>query len=130
VEQGILPLTEPTGMGLVVWSPLASGLLTGKYDDAMPEDSRLARLDWLRERWMREDALKAVRALKPIADDLGITRAQLAIAWTLRQAGVSSAITGATRPEQLDETLKAVDVKLDDAVLDQIDAIFASLSAA
>lgn len=128
VEGEILPLTEPAGIGLVVWSPLASGLLTGKYDDAMPEDSRLARLDWLRERWMREDALKAVRALKPIADDLGITRSQLAIAWTLRQAGVSSAITGATRPEQLDDTLKAVDVKLDDGVLDQIDTIFASLS--
>jgi voltage-dependent potassium channel beta subunit len=125
VEQDVLPVAERHGMGLVVWSPLASGLLTGKYDEALPEDSRLARIDWLRDNWYKGEMIAAVRALKPVADALGLTRAQLAIAWTLRQPGVSSAITGATRPAQLEETLKAVDVTLDAETLARIDQIFA-----
>jgi voltage-dependent potassium channel beta subunit len=125
VEQDVLPVAERHGMGLVVWSPLASGLLTGKYDDALPEDSRLARIDWLRNNWYKGELIAAVRALKPVADALGLTRAQLAIAWTLRQPGISSAITGATRPAQLEETLKAVDVTLDAETLARIDQIFA-----
>lgn len=127
VENEILPVTEPNGIGLVVWSPLASGLLTGKYDNGIPEDSRLGRLEWLRGRWMQDKFVNAVKALKPLADGLGITRSQLAIAWTLRQPGVSSAITGATRVDQLDETLKSVEVRLEDGLLDQIEAILASL---
>ncbi|NDJ78570.1 MAG: aldo/keto reductase [Chloroflexi bacterium] len=126
VETDILPLTVPNGIGLVVWSPLASGLLTGKYDDALPEDSRLARLDWLRNSVMREDALQATRNLEPIADELGVTRAQLAIAWTLRQPGVSSAITGATKVRQLEETLQAIEIELDDPILTRIDEALAS----
>ncbi|GAB4413791.1 MAG: aldo/keto reductase family protein [Anaerolineae bacterium] len=125
VEQDVLPVAERHGMGLVVWSPLASGLLTGKYDDALPEDSRLARIDWLRDNWYKGEMIAAVRALKPVADALGLTRAQLAIAWTLRQPGVSSAITGATKPAQLEETLKAVEVTLDAETLARIDQIFA-----
>ncbi len=125
VEQDVLPIAERHGMGLVVWSPLASGLLTGKYDDALPEDSRLARIDWLRDNWYKGELIAAVRALKPVADALGLTRAQLAIAWTLRQPGISSAITGATRPAQLEETLKAVDVTLDAETLARINQIFA-----
>lgn len=124
VEETIIPLVEAEGVGLVVWSPLGSGLLTGKYDDALPQDSRLARLDWLRNAWMQEQALDAVRALKPVADELGVTRAQLAIAWTLRQPAVSSAITGATKVKQLEETLRAVEVELSDDVLEAIDDIF------
>ncbi len=128
VEQEILPLTEAEGMGLVIWSPLASGVLTGKYDDAIPEDSRLARIDWLREAILERDEnpLPKVRALKPIAEKLGITRAQLALAWTLRQPGVSSAITGATRLSQLEDNLKALDVTLTEDVLAEIDAVLAS----
>jgi voltage-dependent potassium channel beta subunit len=123
VENDILPLAEPKGIGLVVFSPLASGILTGKYDDGIPDDSRMARLDWLRNAVFREEAVDAVRKLKPIADDLGVTRAQLAIAWTLRQPGVSSAITGATQVHQLEETLKAVDIVVDEDALTQIDRI-------
>ena len=97
VEDDVLPVTEPNGIGLVVWSPLASGMLTGKYDNGLPEGSRLARLEWLRDNIYQENVVKTVANLKPIADDLDVTRAQLAIAWTLREPGVSSAITGATR---------------------------------
>lgn len=122
VETDILPLAEARGLGLVVWSPLASGFLTGKYDDGIPEGSRLDKEEWLRGRFFEEKVVNAVKALRPIADELGVTRAQLAIAWTLRQPGVTSAITGATKVEQLEETLGALKVKLDDAVLDQIDA--------
>ncbi len=125
VEEDVLPVTEKNGIGLVVWSPLASGLLTGKYDNALPDDSRLARMDWLRDQWYKGESIAAIRKLKAVADDLGVTRAQLALAWTLRQPGVSSAITGATRPAQLDETLKAVDVTLDADTLARIDAIMA-----
>ncbi|MEW6580084.1 MAG: aldo/keto reductase family protein [Chloroflexota bacterium] len=125
VEGDVLPVAEKNGIGLVVWSPLASGLLTGKYDDALPEDSRLARLDWLRDQWYKGESIAAIRKLKLVADDLGVTRAQLALAWTLRQPGVSSAITGATKPAQLDETLKAIDLTLDGDTLARIDAIMA-----
>jgi len=127
VESEILPVTEPNGIGLVVWSPLASGVLTGKYDDAVPDDSRLARFDWLRSSHYREEVIETVRRLKPIADALGVTRAQLAIAWTLRQPGVSSAITGATRPQQLDDTLKAIEIELDDETLRRIDDVIAAV---
>jgi aryl-alcohol dehydrogenase-like predicted oxidoreductase len=130
VESEVLPVTEPNGMGLVVFSPLAMGLLTGKYDDALEDDSRLARLEFARERWHQQKFLDAVRDLKPIADDMGVTRAQMAIAWTLRNSGVSSAITGATRVEQLDETLKAADVTFDDDALDRIDAVLGTLEPA
>jgi len=121
VENDVLPVTQSNGIGLVVWSPMASGLLTGKYDEALPDDSRLARLDWLRDALYKAETIAAIRKLKPIADDLGATRAQLAIAWTLRQPGVSSAITGATKVAQLEDTLRAIDLKLDDDVLDRID---------
>jgi voltage-dependent potassium channel beta subunit len=123
VENDVLPVTEPNGMGLVVFSPLESGLLTGKYDDALPEDSRLARIDWLRESVYKAESLDAARQIKAVADDLGVTRAQLAIAWTLRQPGVSSAITGATRASQIEETLGAIDLKLDETTIKRIDEI-------
>jgi len=124
VEETILPLAEEEGLGLVVWSPLASGLLTGKYDNGVPENSRLAQKSWLAEGLLKEEWLDAVRQLKTIADELGVTRAQLAIAWTLRQPAVSSAITGATRRAQLEETLKATEIRLDADVLERIDELF------
>ncbi len=128
VEEDVLPVTEKNGIGLVVWSPLASGLLTGKYDDALPDDSRLARLEGLREQWYKGESIAAIRKLKTVADDLGVTRAQLALAWVLRQPGVSSAITGATKPTQLDETLRAVDLTLDSDTLARMDAIMAPVA--
>jgi len=112
VEGQILPVTAPRGIGLVVWSPLAMGMLTGKYDDGIPADSRFGREEKWRQRFVTEANAARVRKLKPIADELGITRGQLALAWILRHKGVSSAIIGATRPEQVVENVKAAEVTL------------------
>ena len=123
VEESLRPVTAPRGMGLVVWSPLAMGMLTGKYDEGVPEDSRFGREPWARDRYMTEETAERVRRLKPIADDLGITRAQLALAWVLRHERVSSAITGATRPEQVEENAAAAEVTLPEDVVAGIDEI-------
>ncbi len=123
VEKEILPYTESAGVGLVVWSPLAMGMLTGKYDEGMPEGSRLSDNDNWGKSIVTDENREKVRALKPIADGLGITRAQLALAWALRQPGVSSVITGATKVHQIEDTVKAAGVKLDAGVLEQIDQI-------
>ncbi|MBC8161056.1 MAG: aldo/keto reductase family protein [Roseiflexaceae bacterium] len=125
VEGEILPITQPRGIGLVVWSPLAQGMLTGKYDDGLPEDSRFAREGWAKERYMTEANTAKVRALKPIADELGATRAQLALAWTLRQKGVSCAIIGATKPGQIDDNVAAADLVLGDDVVAAIERVLA-----
>jgi voltage-dependent potassium channel beta subunit len=125
VENEILPVTEPKGIGLVVWSPLAMGMLTGKYDDGVPAGSRFAANDGFRERFFTDDNVARVKALKGVADDLGITRAQLALAWVLRQSGVSSVITGATKVAQIEETVAAADVVLDDAAIERIEAALA-----
>jgi voltage-dependent potassium channel beta subunit len=123
VETDVLPAAEKRGIGLVVWSPLAQGMLTGKYDDGIPEGSRFARETWAKDRFINERNIERVRALKPIADELGITRAELALAWVLRQPGVSSAIIGATRPEQVLDNVKAADVVLTPETLERIEAI-------
>ncbi len=124
IEKEIIPVTTPNGMGLVTWSPLASGLLTGKYDDGIPPHTRLADIDWLREGVLKEERLEKVRALKPAADELGVSRAQLAIAWAMRRPEVSSVITGATRPDQLENNLRALEVKLTKDVLEKLDQLF------
>ncbi len=127
VEDDVIPVAaDENGMGLVIWSPLASGILTGKYDDGIPEDSRLGRLEWLRERTMsQEDSpIEQAKALKPIADELGVTRAQLALAWTVQRPAISSAITGATKLSQLEDNLGALEIKLDDDLMTQLDKIF------
>jgi voltage-dependent potassium channel beta subunit len=126
VETEILPITEPRGMGLVVWSPLAMGMLTGKYDEGVPEGTRFAKEPWARERFINEENSEKVRSLKPIADDLGITRSQLALAWVLRQPGVSSVITGATKQDQVEDNVRAADVSLSRDVVDAIDDILGS----
>ncbi len=124
VEGEIFPETRRFGLGVVVWSPLGMGLLTGKYDEGLPPGSRLATYEPLRQQLLTEKNRERVRRLKAIADRLGVTRAQLALAWVLRRPEVSSAITGATRPEQLEENLKALEVPLDPETLAEIDAIF------
>lgn len=126
VEAQILPITAPRGMGLVTWSPLAMGMLTGKYDDGIPNDSRFARESWAKERYLNEKSAAQVRKLKPIADELGITRSQLALAWILRHDGVSSVITGATKAYQVEDNVKAADVTLSEEVISQIEAILSS----
>ncbi|MBS3967287.1 MAG: aldo/keto reductase [Truepera sp.] len=124
VEREILPTTTAKGIGLVVWSPLAQGMLTGKYDDGVPADSRFAREQFGRH-FLTEENRAKVKALKGVADELGITRSQLALAWVLRQPGVSSVITGATSLEQLNDNAKAAEVVLTPAVIERIDAILA-----
>jgi voltage-dependent potassium channel beta subunit len=130
VEKQILPVAEPRGIGIVPWSPLAMGMLTGKYDEGVPEDTRFSREVWAKDRYLSENNAAKVRSLKPIADELGITRAQLALAWCLRHPSVSSVITGATRPEQVEDNVKAAEVDLSDAVIARIEAILAGANAA
>ena len=125
VEEQILPVTEPKGIGLVVFSPLAMGMLTGKYDDGVPSDSRFGQNDRFAERFLNEKNSQKVKQLKSIADDLGITRAQLALAWVLRQPGVSSVITGATKVSQLEDNVGAAKVELSDDHIERIDEILA-----
>ncbi len=125
VESQILPVTEPKGIGLVVWSPLAMGMLTGKYDDGMPDGTRFADNEGFRKSFLNDANVAKVQALKAVADDLGVTRAQLALAWVLRQSGVSSVITGATKVEQLLDNLAAGDLELDAATIERIDGILA-----
>jgi voltage-dependent potassium channel beta subunit len=124
VECELADLVLERGMGLTIWGPLASGLLTGKYDDGMPEGSRLSRLETQREEWYRDELLERVRRLKRIADDLGVTRAELALAWLLGRPGVSSVITGAVTVAQLETNLRAIDLSMSDTVLAAVDAIF------
>lgn len=126
VEQELAPAAEDFGFGMVTWSPLRSGLLTGKYNEGIPKGSRLslASYAWLRDILNEEDVAK-VKALAEVAATLGVTLPQLAIGWILRLPQVSSVITGATRVEHLEENVKALEVvdKLTPDVLARIDAI-------
>ncbi|CAN5862108.1 aldo/keto reductase [soil metagenome] len=127
VEKEYARLYEDIGLGLTTWSPLASGLLTGKYVDGVPEGSRatLEGYDWLKKMVTNEEANAKVVKLKEVADDLGCTLAQLSIAWCAKNENVSTVITGASRPEQVTENMKALDVmaQLDDDVMDKLDGI-------
>lgn len=124
VEGDVAPAADELGMGLVVWSPLASGVLTGKYDDGVPDGTRLARIEWLRESLLTDEKLDAVRRMKAVADRLGCSRAQLALAWAAHHDAVSSVILGATSVRQLDENLGALAVELDSDALVELDALF------
>ncbi|HEY3021537.1 MAG TPA: aldo/keto reductase family protein [Solirubrobacteraceae bacterium] len=127
IEDDVIPVSERLGIGQVVWSPLAQGVLTGKYrpGEPTPRDTRAGHPDPQTSQFvrlfMREDILEAVQRLGPIADDLGLTVAQLAIAWVLRQPNVASAIVGASRPEQVDENCAASGVELPPDALLRID---------
>ncbi|GBD85749.1 L-glyceraldehyde 3-phosphate reductase [bacterium BMS3Abin02] len=123
VENTILGEVEAAGMGLVVWSPLAGGLLTGKYDDGFPEGSRYARDEELKDWMYNEERREKVKALKPIAEEIGLTRSQLALAWVLRHPALTSAITGATNVSQIEESLGASEVEIPAEVLEKIDTI-------
>jgi voltage-dependent potassium channel beta subunit len=123
-------LYDGIGLGTTIWSPLASGVLTNKYADGIPDDSRMALPDyaWLRERLETVEGRKQIEtaaALKPVADELGCSMAQLAIAWCLKNPNVSTVILGASRVEQLDENLESVAVaeKLTREVLEKIETI-------
>src|SRR5918997_1240533 len=121
----VIPLCEREGISQIVWSPLAQGALTGKYKPGSPPpaDSRAAsnRTGSMMGRFRDDDVLEAVQRLRPIADDLGLSMAQLALAWVLQEDNVASAITGASRPDQIDDNVAASGVALDDGVLAMID---------
>ena len=127
VEQEYAPLYEGIGLGLTTWSPLASGLLTGKYLDGVPDGSRasLPGYEWLRNLLTDEDRNATVAQLAAVADDLGCSLAQLSIAWCVKNPYVSSVITGASRVEQVHENLSALEVVplLDDDVMGRIHRI-------
>jgi voltage-dependent potassium channel beta subunit len=129
VEVEFARLYEDIGLGLTTWSPLASGMLTGKYLDGIPEGSRgtLPGYEWLQSRLTDVETNAKVRSLKAVADDLGCTLAQLAIAWCAVNPHVSTVITGASRVEQVHENLAALDVlaRLDAEALARIDAALA-----
>jgi aryl-alcohol dehydrogenase-like predicted oxidoreductase len=129
IETEVVPTCEELGLGQVVWSPIAQGVLTGKYlpGQQPPADSRAAHEEAggsMRER-MKDETLARVQELRPIADELGLSMAQLAIAWVLANPAISSAIIGASRPEQVTENVKASGQKLDADVLARIDDVLA-----
>jgi voltage-dependent potassium channel beta subunit len=124
VEREYARLYDEIGLGLTIWSPLASGLLTGKYLDGIPEDSRLALegYGWLKDALTSEKAVARVRNLKEVADDIGCSLTQMAIAWCTKNPHVSTVILGASKRSQLEENLGALDVVplLDDEVMGRI----------
>ncbi|MEE8498771.1 MAG: aldo/keto reductase [Acidimicrobiia bacterium] len=126
VEQSYRRLYDDVGLGLTTWSPLASGLLTGKYLDGIPKGSRAQNVGWLREQLTDDGANAKVRQLKKIADDIGCTLAQLALAWTASNPNVSTVITGASRVEQVYENMDALDVmtELTEERIEAIEEIF------
>jgi voltage-dependent potassium channel beta subunit len=127
VEKEYLPLYREIGLGTTIWSPLASGLLTGKYNNGMPQGTRasLAGYEWLKEYVLTKPNIEKAKQLEPIAKDLGCTLAQLALAWCLKNPNVSTVITGATRPEQVVENMKAEDLleRLSSDVMERVDTV-------
>lgn len=120
-------LYSELGYGTTIWSPLASGLLSGKYNEGIPEDSRAALkgFEWLRDSMLTPERLEKVKQLVPISQELGCSMAQLALAWCLKNPNVSTVITGASRPEQVHENMKALDVvpKLTPDFMERIEGI-------
>jgi voltage-dependent potassium channel beta subunit len=131
VEKEYAPLCKDLGLGLTTWSPLASGVLTGKYRSGIPEGSRgsITRLGFMKDLVADKAKAAAVDRLEPIAKELGCTLAQLALAWCVKNPNVSTVITGASRVSQVEENLKATDVtaKLTQDIMARIDAIVAPL---
>jgi len=127
IEAEVVPLSEQEGIGQIVFSPIAQGVLTGKYQpgQAAPAGSRAtdARGSAFISRWLTEDVLTRVQALLALAAEAGLTPAQLAVAWTLQNPNVSAAIVGATRPEQIRDNAGASGVRLDDELRRRIDDI-------
>lgn len=127
VEKEYLPLYREIGLGTTTWSPLASGLLTGKYNDGIPPGTRAALegYGWLKEHVIIPEKIAKVKQLQPIAKELGCTMAQLALAWARRNDKVSSVITGATKPEQVEENMKSLEFvsAIDGDIADRIEAV-------
>jgi voltage-dependent potassium channel beta subunit len=133
VEREFAPLYDAPGLGLTTWSPLASGLLTGKYNEGQPKDTRisLAGYGWLKEEFESDEArrrLEKVKKLGAVAKDLGVSLPRMALAWCLKNPNVSSVITGASKPAQLKENMKAAGLvpKLSPDIMKRIDQILNS----
>lgn len=128
IEAQVVPACERAGLSQIVWSPIAQGVLTGKYKPGTepPTGSRATDDKGgsnMISRWMRDDVLTRVQQLQPIADEVGISMAQLAVAWVLQNPNVASAIIGASRPEQVAENVKAAGVTLDEEIRNRIDDV-------
>jgi voltage-dependent potassium channel beta subunit len=127
VEKEYAPLYREIGLGTTIWSPLASGLLSGKYNKGVPPDSRAALkgYEWLQKYVIIPQNIEKAKQLQPVAADIGCTMAQLALAWCLKNPNVSTVITGASKPEQVIENMKAIDVlpKLNSDLMERVESI-------
>ena len=127
MENDYLKIFRDIGMGTTIWSPLASGLLTGKYNDGIPEDSRMGipGFEWLKERVVVNEKIEKVKKLKTVADKLGTNLATLSVAWCIANPHVTTAILGATKKEQLVQNLSALELypNLDGDLMKEIDSI-------
>lgn len=134
LELEYLPVFNSVGLGTTIFSPLASGILTGKYNNGVPEGSRLSLegYEWLRNRNLLDSSIAKVKKLEKVANDLGTTLAVLSVAWTIRNPNVSSTILGATKESQLTETLKALEVYplLTPEIMKEIDGIMDNVPSA
>lgn len=128
MENEYLEVFKNVGLGTTIWSPLASGLLTGKYNAGIPEDSRLSipGFEWLKDKTIADEKLNRVRNFEKLANELGVSMASLSIAWCIHNPNVSTAILGATKKEQLIENLKAIETEkmITVEIMQKIDAIF------
>jgi aryl-alcohol dehydrogenase-like predicted oxidoreductase len=133
-ETEVIPLCADNGIRQIVWSPLGQGVLSGKYGKGVksPGDSRAAnpQMNYFMDRVLQKDLLAAIDRLEPIANELGISMSQLALAWVLRQPNLASAIIGASRPEQVVENTGASGIRLDESVLQAIDTALKGCSIA
>ena len=132
IESEVIPASKEHGLSQIVWSPLAQGVLTGKYlpGTPAPKDSRASNTEAAAggiSKYMTDEALASVQKLKPLADSLGLTMAQFGLAWVLANPNVSSAIVGASRPEQITDNVKAVGVEIPQDVMTQVDEILSGL---
>ena len=131
IEKEYLNIYDFVGLGTTIWSPLASGLLTGKYNNGIPENSRLAlgEMGWLKDKLMVNDNLEKVKKLTNLANELGVTTASLSIAWCIKNPHVTSAILGATKKQQLLDNLKAIEVieKLTPDIMEKIEGIMQTI---
>ena len=130
-EREVIPLCKENGISQIVWSPLAQGALTGKYtpgeEPAAGTRAASQQMGWAMDSYRDDEVLERVQRLGPIAEDLGVTMAQLALAWVLREENVAAAIVGASRPEQVEENAMASGISLDDSTLQAIDEVIADV---
>lgn len=122
IELEVMPSAKFHGIGITPWSPLQQGILTGKYNNGIPEDSRATRSEVIK-RWLNEETIQKLKKLTDIASTLDLSMSQFALAWILRRSEISSVITGASKPDQIFDNMKATGVKLSKDVLEDVEGI-------